>query len=166
MAKIELTANEQACELKDAAPPAPGHPLVVDFKNVTKTFDFGTPRAFTAIKDVTFAVENIPKIGEFIGVLGPSGCGKSTVLRLIAGLAPQFPATSGTVMVHGEPVTEPGPDRGFVRTARCSTTSPLASNASKSRKRNAANEPASGSEKSGSTRKMTPSNTRTSSAAA
>ncbi len=97
-----------------AAPPAAGQPLVVDFQNVTKTFDAGTARAFTAIKDVTFAVEDMPNIGEFIGVLGPSGCGKSTVLRLIAGLAPQFPATTGTVLVHGEPVTEPGPDRGFV----------------------------------------------------
>jgi NitT/TauT family transport system ATP-binding protein len=36
------------------------------------------------------------------------------VLRLIAGLAPHFPATTGTVLVGGEPVTAPGPDRGFV----------------------------------------------------
>ncbi|NQX01450.1 ABC transporter ATP-binding protein, partial [bacterium] len=74
----------------------------------------GTPREFTAIKDVTFTVENLPKIGEFVGILGPSGCGKSTVLRLIAGLAPHFPATSGSVLVHGKPVADPGPDRGFV----------------------------------------------------
>lgn len=114
MAKIELTASEQPCELKVAVAPAGGQPLVVDFRRVTKTFDAGTPREFTAIREVTFAVENIPNIGEFIGVLGPSGCGKSTMLRLIAGLAPQFPATSGTVLVHGEPVVEPGPDRGFV----------------------------------------------------
>lgn len=114
MAKIELTATEQPCELRDAQAPPKSAPLVVDFQNVTKTFDVGTPRAFTAIKDVSFAVENIPNIGEFVGVLGPSGCGKSTVLRLIAGLAPQFPATSGTVLVHGEAVIEPGPDRGFV----------------------------------------------------
>ena len=115
MAKIELSASEQPCELKDAAPPpANGQPLVVDFRNVTKTFEPGTPREFTAIRDVTFSVANIPNIGEFVGVLGPSGCGKSTMLRLIAGLAPQFPATSGTVLVHGEPVVEPGPDRGFV----------------------------------------------------
>ncbi|MBC8127168.1 MAG: ABC transporter ATP-binding protein [Gloeobacteraceae cyanobacterium ES-bin-144] len=114
MAKIELTASEQPCELKEVASPPPDKPMVVDFNKVTKVFDAGTSREFTAIKDVTFQVEDIPKIGEFIGVLGPSGCGKSTMLRLIAGLAPQFPATSGTVLVHGEPVIEPGPDRGFV----------------------------------------------------
>lgn len=114
MAKIELTASEQPCDLKDPAPAAAGLPLVVDFHQVTKTFDPGGPREFTAIRDVTFSVEDLPKIGEFVGMLGPSGCGKSTVLRLIAGLAPQFPATSGTVKVHGETVSEPGPDRGFV----------------------------------------------------
>jgi NitT/TauT family transport system ATP-binding protein len=114
MAKIELAASEQPCEVKDPAPPAAGTPLVVDFQEVTKTFDPGGPREFTAIRNVTFTVPDLPQIGEFIGILGPSGCGKSTVLRLIAGLAPQFPATSGTVKVHGEPVSEPGPDRGFV----------------------------------------------------
>jgi len=114
MAKIELAASEQPCEVKDPTPIPRGVPLVVDFQQVTKTYDPGGPREFTAIRDVTFSVEDLPKIGEFIGILGPSGCGKSTVLRLIAGLAPQFPATSGTVTVHGEPVSAPGPDRGFV----------------------------------------------------
>ena len=114
MAKIELTAGEKPCEVKPVAAPPTDLPLVVDFKNVTKTFDAGTSREFTAIRDVTFSVADLPNIGEFIGVLGPSGCGKSTMLRLIAGLSPQFPASSGTVLVHGEPVIEPGPDRGFV----------------------------------------------------
>ena len=87
---------------------------LVEFKNVTKTYAHGTPKAFTAIRDINFQVDDLPGIGEFVGILGPSGCGKSTILRLIAGLAPQFPATSGEVLVNCEPVTEPGPDRGMV----------------------------------------------------
>jgi len=114
MAKAELAPAEKACELKDAPAPPPEAPKVVDFRGVTKTYDVGGPREFTAIRDVTFAVENIPQVGEFVGILGPSGCGKSTVLRLIAGLAPQFPATKGSVEVFGESVVAPGPDRGFV----------------------------------------------------
>lgn len=87
---------------------------VVEFKNVSKTYNLGRPDAFTAITDVSFAVEDLPGEGEFIAILGPSGCGKSTVLRMIAGLEPQHPATTGEVLVDGRPVTGPGPDRGMV----------------------------------------------------
>jgi len=85
----------------------------VEFREVTKTYGEG-PGAFTAIKDVSFVVEDLPDKGEFISVLGPSGCGKSTVLRLIAGLEPQHPPTSGQVLVDGAPVIGPGADRGMV----------------------------------------------------
>jgi NitT/TauT family transport system ATP-binding protein len=51
---------------------------------------------------------------QVTALIGPSGCGKSTVLRIIAGLKPHFPATSGQVLVLNKPVTEPGPDRGLV----------------------------------------------------
>jgi NitT/TauT family transport system ATP-binding protein len=87
---------------------------VVEFNNVTKTYNAGTEQAFTAIRGVNFVVADLPGKGEFISVLGPSGCGKSTILRLIAGLAPQFPATSGEVLVLGKPVAGPGADRGMV----------------------------------------------------
>jgi NitT/TauT family transport system ATP-binding protein len=86
----------------------------VEFEGVTKTYGAGTPSAFTAVEDITFKVEDIPSKGEFIGILGPSGCGKSTILRLIAALSPQFPATEGNVLVRGEPVVAPGRDRGMV----------------------------------------------------
>jgi NitT/TauT family transport system ATP-binding protein len=89
-------------------------PAVVAFKHVTKTYNPGGPNAFTAIRDVTFIVEDLPDKGEFVCVLGPSGCGKSTILRLIAGLEPQHPATSGEVLVMGRPVAGPGADRGMV----------------------------------------------------
>ncbi len=87
---------------------------IVEFNNVTKTYGVGEPNAFTAIKDVSFKVQDLPGKGEFISVLGPSGCGKSTILRLIAGLGPQHPPTFGDVLVEGEPVTGTGPDRGMV----------------------------------------------------
>ncbi|MCF7733266.1 MAG: ABC transporter ATP-binding protein, partial [Akkermansiaceae bacterium] len=113
MARIEQAAGVDPCEL--ASLPEDGRlRRIVEFENVTKTYHAGTRKAFTAIRDVTFHVEDRPGIGEFISILGPSGCGKSTVLRLIAGLAPQFPATSGRVLVDDHPVTAPGPDRGFV----------------------------------------------------
>jgi NitT/TauT family transport system ATP-binding protein len=84
--------------------------LVVEFDGVSKTYDGGT----TAIRDVSFRVHNRPDHGEFVSILGPSGCGKSTILRLIAGLRPQFPATKGIVKVMGKPVEGPGADRGMV----------------------------------------------------
>jgi NitT/TauT family transport system ATP-binding protein len=96
---------KSAAAAASAAPPP-----IVSFDKVTKTYDDG----FTAIKDVTFRVEDKPEEMEFITILGPSGCGKSTILRLIAGLGPQHPATSGTVLVSGKPVLGPGADRGMV----------------------------------------------------
>ena len=74
-------------------------PNVVDFAHVTKRFG-----GHTVIRDVTFAVPDLPGKGEFVAILGPSGCGKSTVLRLIAALRPHYPATEGTVLVLGKPV--------------------------------------------------------------
>jgi NitT/TauT family transport system ATP-binding protein len=88
-------------------------PNVVVFKNVTKKFGSG-PNAKVAIQDVSFVVEDLPDIGELVTVVGPSGCGKSTLLRIIAGLKPHFPPTSGEAIVFDKPVQDPGPDRGLV----------------------------------------------------
>ncbi len=59
------------------------------------------------LKDISFEVNE----GEFVSLVGPSGCGKTTTLTIIAGFQA---ADSGQVLVNGEPVTKPGPDRAFV----------------------------------------------------
>jgi len=86
---------------------------VVTFKNVSKTFGNGH-EAKLALQDINFTIEDLPHVGELITIVGPSGCGKSTLLRILAGLKPHFPPTSGEVLVLAKPVTEPGPDRGLV----------------------------------------------------
>jgi NitT/TauT family transport system ATP-binding protein len=49
--------------------------------------------------------------GEFVCLLGPSGCGKSTLLNIIGGF---IPASSGQVLIDGEPVVRPDRRRIFV----------------------------------------------------
>ncbi len=48
---------------------------------------------------------------EFICAVGPSGCGKSTFARIVAGLDE---ASAGEILLDGQPVAGPGPDRGMV----------------------------------------------------
>jgi NitT/TauT family transport system ATP-binding protein len=48
---------------------------------------------------------------EFVTILGPSGCGKSTLLYMVAGF--ERP-TRGRLLVDGQPVIEPSPERGMV----------------------------------------------------
>ena len=88
-------------------------PEVVRFNKVTKSFG-EAPNAKVAIQDVSFVIHDLPNAGELIAVVGPSGCGKSTLLRIIAGLRPHFPATSGDAHVFGKPIEKPDADRGMV----------------------------------------------------
>jgi NitT/TauT family transport system ATP-binding protein len=89
-------------------------PPVIEFRNVTKTFNAGAPGEFTALKDVSFRIDDIPDYGEFIAIVGPSGCGKSTILNLIHGFSDVYPPTSGEVLVRGRKVEGPGRDRGMI----------------------------------------------------
>jgi NitT/TauT family transport system ATP-binding protein len=94
--------------------PATDRPAAVAFRNVTKIYGAGTPREYVAISDVSFTIPDVADHGEISSFLGPSGCGKSTVLRLVAGLAPQHPPTSGSVTVLGTEIRGPAADRGMV----------------------------------------------------
>ncbi len=99
--------------MTDAATSA-DRPAAVEFHRVTKIYAPATPREYVAISDVSFTIPDIVDHGEISSFLGPSGCGKSTVLRLVAGLEPQHPPTSGTVHVLGRPILGPASDRGMV----------------------------------------------------
>ncbi|GAA3797928.1 ABC transporter ATP-binding protein [Sphaerisporangium flaviroseum] len=77
--------------------------MTLRLDGVGKEFVPGTP--VLADLDLTIAP------GEFVCVVGASGSGKSTLLSVIAGLTPP---TSGRVLLDGEEVTGPGPERGLV----------------------------------------------------
>ena len=75
-----------------------------------KFIDFrskGNRSGFEAIKDINLEIEK----NTFVSIIGPSGCGKSTLLNLIAGL--QTP-TSGNIIIDGQAIKGPGPDRGVI----------------------------------------------------
>jgi NitT/TauT family transport system ATP-binding protein len=107
--------NQTGAPEPKATPPADAKelPELIAFKNVTKKFGEGKEEK-VAIQEISFVVQDLPDKGELITVVGPSGCGKSTLIRIICGLKPHFPPTSGEARVFGKQVSAPGPDRGLV----------------------------------------------------
>jgi NitT/TauT family transport system ATP-binding protein len=79
---------------------------LLEIKGLTKSFSV-KGKTFEALHDVNLSVGD----KEFMCLLGPSGCGKTTLLRIMAGL--ERP-TSGAVLLDGEPIEGPGPQRGMV----------------------------------------------------
>lgn len=83
--------------------------MSISVEGITKVFKGrknGDPEN-VVLKDVSFKVEE----GEFVSLLGPSGCGKTTTLTIVAGF--QKPE-AGKIVVNGNEVHKPGPDRSFM----------------------------------------------------
>jgi NitT/TauT family transport system ATP-binding protein len=59
------------------------------------------------VEDVTYDIRE----NEFVAVIGPSGCGKTTMMNMLAGFVSP---TRGKVLLDGEPVAGPGPERGVI----------------------------------------------------
>ena len=66
-----------------------------------------TSKDYVALANISFDIAP----NTFVSIIGPSGCGKSTLLNLIAGLTSP---SSGAILINGEEVYAPGPDRGVV----------------------------------------------------
>jgi len=79
---------------------------LLELIEVTKLYDSGR-KSVVGVEKVSFEVRE----GEFISIIGPSGCGKSTLLRCIAGFEK---LSSGKILLEGNPVSKPGPDRFMV----------------------------------------------------
>ena len=79
----------------------------IQLSGVSKTYRPPRKDPYLAITDIDLAIPN----GRFVAVVGPSGCGKSTLLSLVSGL---LPATTGSVVLNGSPVTDVRTDVGFI----------------------------------------------------
>ncbi len=80
--------------------------MLLQLRNISKSYGTGAARA-EVLKDINLAIEE----GEFVAIVGFSGSGKTTLISLMAGLiAPD----SHQVLLNGNPIKEPGPDRGVV----------------------------------------------------
>ena len=91
-----------AQSIPDAMPAGTKSPII-QVRSVSKVY----PGGVEALSNISL---DFPE-GQLTSLLGPSGCGKTTLLKIIAGL---LPATSGDVLVRGQRVNGPGPDRSFV----------------------------------------------------
>ena len=72
-------------------------------KDVSKEF-ISKHKKTSTLENFNLEITN----GDFVCILGPSGCGKSTLLNILAGLEK---ATKGVVLLNGDEITGPGPDR-------------------------------------------------------
>ncbi len=79
----------------------------VAVENIEKTFPLANGDRYVALKGIDLEISK----GEFISLIGHSGCGKSTLLNMIAGL--DLP-TDGVVLLDGESIRRPGPDKMVV----------------------------------------------------
>lgn len=67
----------------------------------------GDAHTVQAVKDLSFSVAS----QEFLCLLGTTGCGKSTILNVMAGFVKP---SKGDVLLDGEVIKLPGPERGVV----------------------------------------------------
>ncbi len=91
----------------DAATGAPSPPLpIIEMRGVVKGYGSGLTRT-----EVLHNINLNIRQGEFLAICGFSGSGKTTFMQLLAGL---LLPDKGVILMEGEPITGPAPDRGLV----------------------------------------------------
>jgi nitrate/nitrite transport system ATP-binding protein len=87
-------------------PPLSEEEVMLDIRSLTKVYP--TRKGdYVVLENLNLHVLK----EEFISIIGHSGCGKSTLLTMIAGLNS---ISEGEILLDGDPITRPGPDRGVV----------------------------------------------------
>lgn len=71
---------------------------MIEFKDITKKFNVGTPDETTLFDDFNFKVEK----GEFVSVVGSNGSGKTTMLNLLCGT---LSLDGGKIFLAGKDIT-------------------------------------------------------------
>lgn len=79
---------------------------ILEINSLQKSFHINGS-SITVLDGINFSVNR----GEMICILGRSGCGKSTLLKMLAGFLSPSP---GEILLDGNPVADPGPDRCVV----------------------------------------------------
>jgi NitT/TauT family transport system ATP-binding protein len=106
----DITSSKNArAQRRPSAQTTPDNPAarpLITATGLRKVFDTPTGTV-EAIGSADFSIST----GEFVSLLGPSGCGKSTLLMMVAGLEP---ATGGSIVIDGSPVSRPRCDVGIV----------------------------------------------------
>src|SRR5262249_17039697 len=104
---VQRVGQADSSASKQGQPPARLPDAMVLLQGVAKTYRTAAGEAIEALQriDLTIAAE------EFVSVIGASGCGKTTLLRIIAGLEPEY---GGELWLDGRKGRGPSRNIGIV----------------------------------------------------